>query len=607
MLKKPLCLLTALFSLSRLAFTADYYFGDGMQDRIYLAKASKKTDKKKEGKKSKSKKKQEPVLEDEIIGEVTAINVDRSRGEVSGYFSGINKSVLELVQKGSPESLMAAYESLKKASVDYKENERVLVFIIVEILKIVWPSQIQGLNFDSPAVPERNIYTGAIESAKNGIYDTSTGNADFLANALPSLVLKSPVTNRDYYPESESHLKAALSFEPKSVLANYLLALLYSKSNRAAEAVDLLKPIAQESKAFEIHYLYATCLNALGRYEESKSVTDNLIVLYPSSIELLKLLSRNAYASGDYNTAERYALMALQQNPADLEMVLFRAKIFVATGEYLKATSLLDVYAKSNNTAKDYLLLRARVQKEWNKNTAQAVSTIERALSLYPNDLDALLAAAELAGESGMMIVKRSGAELAGQVLAVEPDNQQALAFLIQTLAQEGKWSEAYASSRKIMAGPSPSIDAICAHTRICLALGYYAEAWEKASALYNKSTDNEKAIQLYVESMVRTGKSAQASRYINTAINGASSSMKSFLLYQRSFLASDEAAQLSDLRSAVIANPRNSDALFRMYRIYYSKQDYRKAQYYVRRVIALNPNKQQYLKLNAELDKLIR
>ena len=130
---------------------------------------------------------------------------------------------------------------------------------------------------------------------------------------------------------------------------------------------------------------------------------------------------------------------------------------------------------------------------------------------------------------------------------------------------------------------------------------------WDKAAALYNKSPNAEKAIQLYVESMVRTGKSAQASRYINGALGGASSSMKSFLLYQRSFLAADEASQLSDLRSAVIANPRNSDALFRMYKIYYTKQDYRKAQYYLRQVIALNPNKQQYLKLNSDLDKLIR
>ncbi len=602
MQKKLLCLLLPLLAFSSPLFAADYYPGQDSGAQILLAKASKKNDKK-----SKSKKNRSDLSEEEISGEVTAISVDRERSDAPGYFSGISKSVLEQVKNGSAESLLAAYESVKKAAVDYQENERVLVFIIVEALKIVWPSQVQNLSLEAPSVPARNIYTGAIESAKNGIYDTSTGNSDFFANALPSLVLKSPVTNREYYPEAESGLKAALQEMPKSVFANYLLALLYSKSSRNAEAVDCLRIAAQESKAFEIHYLLASCLNSLGRYEESKMVTDNLIVLYPSSIDLLKLLSRNSFSSGDYVSAERYALMALQQNPSDLEMVLFRAKIFAATGEYLKATSLLDVYSKLNSSSKDYLLLRSRVQKDWNKNSSLAVSTVEKALSLYPNDLDVILAAAELAGETGMPVGKKSGSELANQALAMEPDNQQALSFLIQTLAQDGKWSEAYASSKKIMAASTPSIDAICSHTRICLALGYYAEAWENASALYNKSSSNEKAVQLYVESMVRTGRAAQASRFINSSINSASSSMKSFFLYQRSFLASDEAAQLSDLRSAVIANPRNSDALFRMYRIYFGKQDYRKAQYYLRQVIALNPTNQNYLKLNSDLDKLIK
>ena len=178
---------------------------------------------------------------------------------------------------------------------------------------------------------------------------------------------------------------------------------------------------------------------------------------------------------------------------------------------------------------------------------------------------------------------------------------------MIKTLVVEGKWAEAYAASKKIMAAQNPGVEAIATHARVCLSLGYNAEAWDTASALYARLPNDEKAIQVYVECMVRTGRGAQASRFINTSINGASSSMKSFLYYQRSFLAGGEAAQLSDLRSAVIANPRNSDALFRMYGIYLSKQDYRKAQYYLRQVIALNPNNQNYLKLNAELDKLIR
>lgn len=597
MQKKVLCLFFLFLFLAE-SWSADYYLGDSADQTFVLAKASKSSSKKKS-------KKEEPV-EEAIEGEVTAISVDKNRGG-AGYFSGINKGVLEMVEKGSAESLLQAYGALKKATVDYAENERVLVFIIAEILKIVWPSQIQNVQIDEPEVTMRNAYTGAIDSAKNGIYDTSTGNKDFLGTVLPSLVLCGAISNSEYYAEAEARLNEALAMRPKSVLANYLLALLYSKTDRDAAAVERLKAASQESKAFEILFCLANSLNALGRYEESKSVTDSLIVLYPSRIDLLKLLARNSYDVMDYAAAERYAVLVLQQNPADLEMVLFRAKIFVTTGEYLKATSLLDVYSRTNSTARDYLLLRARVQKEWNKNSPLAISTIEKALELYPNDKEVILAAAELAGESGSLIGGKTGAQLAGQVLAEEPENSKALSFLIQTLVSEGKWAESYTASKKIMARPNPGVDAICAHTRICLSLGYNAEAWDTASALYNRLPNDEKAVQNYVESMVRTGRSAQALRFINTSINSASSSMKSFLYYQRSFLAGGEAAQLSDLRSAVIANPRNSDALFRMYGIYFDKQDYRKAQYYLRQVIALNPNKQSYLKLNADLDKLIR
>lgn len=605
MAKKVFCLFSILLFLAAGAFCQET--NSSLQEGILLAKAEKSSSKKAKKESKKKSKKNDSQPEEEIQGEVTAISVDKNRGESAGYFSGIGKHYLELVENGSAESLIQAYNGLKKAGVDYAENERVLVFIIVQILKIVWPSQIQGLSLEEPEVPQRNVYTGAIDSAKNGIFDTSTGNKDFLGTLLPALVLSSPISNDSCYEDAEASLRAALSMRPKSVLANYLLALLYSKTARVAAAVDSLKVAAQESKAFEILFCLANNLNALGRYDESKSVTDSLIVIYPSSIDLLKLLARNSYDIADYASAERYAVLVLQQNPSDLEMLLFRAKIFVTTGEYLKATSLLDVYSRTNSTAKDYLLLRSRVQKEWNKNSPLAISTIEKALSLYPDDKEVILAAAALAGESGSLIGGKDGAQLANMVLAVEPENPQALSFLIQTLVSEEKWAESYTASKKVMSLPNPGLDAILTHVRVCLSLGYNNEAWDAASALYNRLPNEEKAVQIYVESMVRTGRVSQASKFINTSINGASSSMKSFLYYQRSFLASGEAAQLADLRSAVIANPRNSDALFRMYGIYFAKQDYRKAQYYLRQVIALNPNKQRYLKLNSELDKLIR
>ena len=81
---------------------------------------------------------------------------------------------------------------------------------------------------------------------------------------------------------------------------------------------------------------------------------------------------------------------------------------------------------------------------------------------------------------------------------------------------------------------------------------------------------------------------------------------MKSFLYYERSFLASSEDAVLVDLRSSLTANPRNRDALFRLYKIYYNKKEYRKAQYYLKQVVALSPNDDSLLKLNSELETLL-
>ena len=71
--------------------------------------------------------------------------------------------------------------------------------------------------------------------------------------------------------------------------------------------------------------------------------------------------------------------------------------------------------------------------------------------------------------------------------------------------------------------------------------------------------------------------------------------------------MTSNESTMLSDLRSSLISNPRNSDALFRMYQIYFKRKDYRKAQYYLKQVVSLNPNDETYLRLNKELDQLVK
>ena len=104
---------------------------------------------------------------------------------------------------------------------------------------------------------------------------------------------------------------------------------------------------------------------------------------------------------------------------------------------------------------------------------------------------------------------------------------------------------------------------------------------------------------------LVATGMKNQAQTLISSLMNGASMKMRSFLFYERSFYGNSEDEILSDLRSSLTANPRNKDSLFRLYKIYYNKDDWKKAQYYLKQVVALNPSDSDMLRLNAQLDVL--
>ena len=285
---------------------------------------------------------------------------------------------------------------------------------------------------------------------------------------------------------------------------------------------------------------------------------------------------------------------------------MFRARILIQKNDYIRAASLLDVYGRSDGEGRDYLLLRAKVQKEWNRNLTAAASTIEKALTLYPDDSEIILAAAAISAETGVKIGGVSAVELADKILAKDPKNVQALTIRVNELVRRKQWQEAYRASSNLRQIASSSQFSVHTHIDICLEAGRKDEAWQIASNLYSQSPKDEQVIQSYIKVLVATDRRSEVSRLIGQILPSATSKMKSFLYYERSFLASSEDAVLVDLRSSLTANPRNRDALFRLYKIYYNKKEYRKAQYYLKQVVALSPNDDSLLKLNSELETLL-
>ena len=523
------------------------------------------------------------------------------------YFAKISDDIVKKVEEGSPASISAAMTQMKKTEAELSESEKVLIFAAAEIMRILWPSQ--KITWNVYEVSDETPYTGALKSVKNGIYDTSTGNTDFLSTFLPALVYLTPNITANVQAQCEQGLLDSLKLNPSSVAANYLAGLYYEKKTEYEKSETYLKRAYDNSQTIEIILEYAKVLSKNGKSALAEEVMKQADTGSSNSTNFA-VLKQNAYIAfekGDYAAAEEAVARVLQQTPNDLEFVLFRARIFIEKNDYIHAVSLLDMYARQNDTNIDYLILRARVQLDWSKNTNAATETIEKAMQLYPDNVDALLIAARISSLTDGPVAGKYADELAAIVLEKKPSNNDALVYALDGLVQRENWQEAYEISSSLVKKQPDNENLVLKHVTVCLKLNKKGEAMEIAQKAYAANPSSETITQTYILASTQILSRDESIRLIDSMLPSASSKIKSYLYYRRSFLARSEDTALADLRSSLIANPRNSDSLFRLYEIYYDKKDYRKAQYYLKQVVAINPNDSSVRKLNEALTQLIQ
>lgn len=525
------------------------------------------------------------------------------------YFYKIDSTILDGVENGTPDTIRQSMSLIKKSSSDYAENEKVLIYIATKIMQTAWPSQ--KFSWETVIPPEDNPYVGAIKSAENGIFDSSTGNVDFLSTLLPAFILLNPnfkaAEEKVILDNCEKSIKTALEINSSSVLANYLAGILYMDKGEYKNSLGYFEQIyGKYPNVEEIALAYVKSLRGNGMYELASSILSTTST-DTNDIAFLKQNAYVAFESKDYANAELYVAKVLQQTPNDLEFLLFRAKILVEKGDYIHAVSLLDMYARQDNSSIDYLLLRAKLQMDWSKNTAAATETIEKALQLYPENMDALMFAARISSVTDLPVAGKYADELSAIILEMSPSNSNAMEYALDGLIQRENWNEAYEVSKNLISMENISFETMEKYVTVCLKLGKNNEAYEYARKVHDANPNDETVLQMYILSYIKVGNRDAVLKFIDGQLTNANAKMKSFLYYARSFLQYTENNILADLRSSLISNPRNSDSLFRLYEIYYDKKDYRKAQYYLKQVVAINPNDSNVKKLNEALTKLIQ
>ena len=533
------------------------------------------------------------------------ISLGGSKKKSKSYFSSIDSNVLSLIENGSPSSLRQGVSLLhKSASEEYSEQEKTLIFISTKIMQIVWSSE--KINWESPQINIQNSYTGAIESAERGIYDYSTGNSDFFTIILPSLVLFSSTSRTDFYSDCQSALEMAFLYKSDSVLLNYLFASLKFKQGEISKAYDYLRECEKSCPDnLEIQIKLSECSYENKDFMQTLDRSEIILQNYSQNLRALELAANASYNLGDLSKAESYIVRLLLIEPENLDYVLFRAKILMDKSDYIRASSLLDVYSRTDTSSKDYLILRTKLQRDWNKNNSAAAETIQKALNFYPDDKEVLLLASQIASNANVSLNGLNAKTLTEKILSEDPENLQAMKICISEMIKSSDWQNAYEMSQ-IVIQKSADSESLHNHVEICLALNKNQEALEIAKTMYDTNSLDESAQQAYIEVLISTNQKAQASTLIDSLLQGSSSRMKSFLYYEKSLISTNEAEILSNLRSSLTANPRNKDSLFRLYQIYYETQDWRRAQYYLKQVVALDPNDSELLAKNAELDRLL-
>lgn len=520
-----------------------------------------------------------------------------------GFFAFSDKSIMQDMEIGSPASIQRAASKIRNPS---SQSEKIILAVASSLMSIVWPSEQNGISI--PSGIEANAYTGAIDSAKMGIYDVNTGNSDFFTMVLPSLVLLTSSSQTEYYNQSLAALSSALELRPDSVLVHYLLGILYQRMGDLNSSLRMYeKAAALAENCLETNYAFAQVLYLQGRYDEAQEIASRMLISFPGNLKLLKLLSQIASKTGNYALAESYINQVLQQEPENSQFLLLRVEVLIDQGNYVKAVSFLDIYSRVDKASKDYLLLRSRIQNEWNKNPVAAAATVEQALELYPNDSAVILSAANLAAATGNKVLGKTAGELAEEILLREPGNDEAIFIRAKDALVRKEWDTAYTNTSQLIKKDNVNLAKKILHIQACLGVNRVGEAQTEVSRLYQQHSDSDDVKELYLRVQAAAGNKGEVRSLIASFLPTASSQLKSFLYYQRSLLSSNDADKLADLRQSLTANPRNSEALFELYQYYFNRKDYRKAQYYLKQVVALNTNDEEILRLNVELEALLK
>ncbi len=505
--------------------------------------------------------------------------------------------------RGTPASLAKARDRIEAEKALAPSDVILYRWYAVELGRIAYPETLGK----APVVPEPptgHPWARAVAAARTGRLGTPRDGAE----PLELLALASSVFRGESLETSRTAAQALGLFEQAgyaSPLADCIRGLLAERSGNAAEAHErYIRAFSDAQDCYPAFFGSVRALLALGRPDKAAGLLDAYKAGYESNLSWIRLMALALYDSGRYEEANPFVTQVLRQDPLDSLVLLLRADMLVRAGDYLQAIPLLDAYGAVDSSNRRYLLLRGRTAWEGSRNREEALRYLRKLLSMYPDDVEASLAAARiLAG--GTPAERGEAYTLAGRVLALNPRDAGALRILLAEDVKRRNWASAAVFLDRLRAADPGYADRGTMHL-VYRSSGRLDDAFRVAVEWMSVSPDSEDARIAHIRSLIDRRDAAAARDLVARALTGkGSSKFRSGLYYLQSLLQPNDEAALNALRSSLVENVQNLEALTAMYDIYMRQKDAQKARFYLRQALAVAPEEPGLARRREELIRL--
>ena len=375
------------------------------------------------------------TVQDEVGSALPSIKM----GERAKDSKMAEEELISYVEQASYKALKKVVDTVLSHPSNLKSDDKLYLYLAINFLQLLYPYTKEMFKVPQFSISElkegskKKSYVECFEALKQHKYLYDTKKDDFLSVILPTLFIIQNEIPTLYKNDIEERLQKAKRMNSSSPLPHYLMGIFYERGRMSGRAKESYrKAIATDESFYPAIIKYAKLCNNLSRFDEAIKMLNFLPKEYAETDEVRLLTAFAHLGRQDGAAATPYVEKILSEQVEEGEALFERVRLLIERHEYMKANSLLNIYTVKNKTNKDYLLLKMRIAKEWNKNEKVAKQYAEQAYKYYPDNFDVISDCAALLldlneGVTDEAMEGRIGGktvnDLIGMLLKIEKDN----------------------------------------------------------------------------------------------------------------------------------------------------------------------------------------